>query len=279
MQTKQKSSLKIKIEYDNEPYDPRKDNENFGNMICWHSRYNLGDSNDFDTPAEMLRDLVRDTLSADEIIKYAKTANSDEFRFIYDRSAHEWTLQDKFNDKWFTEYTFEPKSLKDSDMTKECILEFMPINSLLELAEKQNVILPLYLYDHSGITMSCSHNYPYNDRWDAGQVGWIYASFDDIKKEFGNTDKDSIDKAENLLIGEVETYDSYLKGECYGFIIEQDGCEVDSCWGFLGDLRERLLDMKENVPDEYQHLFDHIDYGCMEYFEGEEIDEEDDEDM
>ncbi len=35
---------------------------------------------------------------------------------------------------------------------------------------KATIIMPLFLYDHSGITISCSNSYPYNDRWDAGQV-------------------------------------------------------------------------------------------------------------
>ena len=100
-------------------------------------------------------------------------------------------------------------------------------------------------------------------------MGWIYASYDDIQKEYGAVNPKTITQAEQSLIGETDTYDCYLRGECYGYIVEKDGIEIDSCWGFLGDLREMISDMKEYVPKEYQHLFDHIDYGCMEYSENE----------
>lgn len=275
----QKPFYKLKIEVDDTPLNSRKDCDNFGHMICWHSRYNLGDEHDYDEPKELLRQIIRETLTADEVIDYVKKANLEDIRLIYSRSDREWQLQDEYNGKWITEYTFSPGTLKGSDMAKECVLELLPINALKELADRKNVILPLYLYDHSGITMSCDFTYPYNDRWDGGQVGWIYASHNEIKDEYGILNRDNIDKAENLLRSEVKNYDYYICGECYGFIIEENGQEVDSVWGFLGDLREIKEDMLSYVADEHKHLFDHIDYGCMEYSEGESEEFEDEYNM
>ena len=40
----------------------------------------------------------------------------------------------------------------------------------------------LYLYDHSGITMSTGS---FCDSWDSGQVGFIYVTKEDIEKEYG----------------------------------------------------------------------------------------------
>ena len=276
---KQKPEYKLKVECDDEPINPRKEYDNFAHMACWHRNYNLGDEHDFDEPSELLKQMIRDTLSADEVIDYVKKSKLDDVRMIYNRSEREWELQDEYNGKWFTEYTFSPNELKNSDEAKDCVLEVLSINSLKELAERKNIMLPLYLYDHSGITMSCSHTYPYNDRWDSGQVGWIYASHNEIEKEYGTLSADTIENAENLMIGEVETYDSYLRGECYGFTLEKNGEEIDSCWGFLGDLREVREDMKSYVSDEQKHLFDNIDYCCMEYAENEEYEDEDEYDM
>lgn len=279
MPTMQKSLYRLKIEYDDEPLNPRIDYDNFGHMVCWHRDYNLGDKHEFDEPAEFLKQLVRNTMSADEVIDFVKKGGCDTVKLEYDRSNREWVLSDYDNyfNKWFTEYTFFPKSLKGSDMAKESILDCLPINSLKELADRNNVILPLYLYEHSGITISCSHSYPYNDRWDSGQVGWTYASYDEIKKEYGVVNTENIEKAEQMLINETDTYDDYLRGNSYGYIIEQDGVEVDSCWGYLGDLREMISEMKSSVDKEFQHLFDHVDYCCMEYDESEEVDEDDEE--
>lgn len=208
--TVQEPSYKLKVEYDDTPINPRTDYDNFGKMVCWHSRYDLGDKHDFSEPREFLKHLI-----------------------------------DADNDS----------------------LDDLSINELKELADKNNIIMPLYLYDHSGITISCSHSYPYNDRWDAGQVGWIYASYDDIQKELGGVNSETLEQAKQILTGETSAYDDYLRGECYGYTIEKNGVEVDSCWGYLGDFREMVSEMKSGVDKEYQHLFDHIDYDCMEYIE------------
>ena len=42
--------------------------------------------------------------------------------------------------------------------------------------------------------------------------------------------------------GEVECYDSYLRGEAYGFELYKDGELEDSCWGFIGSNEEALKD-------------------------------------
>jgi hypothetical protein len=108
--------------------------------------------------------------------------------------------------------------------------------------ENARVILPLYLYDHSGITMNTTG---FSCGWDSGQVGWIFASENTLKKEYSVdviTD-DVLEKATKVLEGEVETYDQYLTGDIYGFRISKiDKCnhghehkdEIDSCWGFYG---------------------------------------------
>lgn len=276
MQTKTAEIIptyRLKIERDDIPPNPRTDYDNFGKIVCWHSRHSLGDEHKFEDTSDFLKELVRKTLSADDVIDYVKKGGCKSVKFQYDRSAREWVLSSNNNvfDKWFTEYTFFPKTLKGSDMVKECILECLPDNALKELADRNNIILPVYLYDHSGITISCSHTYPYNDRWDAGQVGWIYASYDDIEKTYGAVNAENIETAKQVLVGEISTYDDYLRGDAYGYIIEKDGVEVENCWGYLGDLREMIAEMKSSAGKEYQHLFDHVDYCCMAYSTAEAV--------
>jgi hypothetical protein len=110
------------------------------------------------------------------------------------------------------------------------------------------VILPLYLYDHSGITMSTT---PFSCPWDSGQVGWIYVTKEEIRKNYGvkRISKKLLERVTNYLVSEVKTYDQYLTGEVYGFqLVEKSTCNcgaeheeiLDSCWGFYG------TDWKEN---------------------------------
>lgn len=94
--------------------------------------------------------------------------------------------------------------------------------------------LPLYLYDHGGITMRTG---PFNCPWDSGQVGIIYLTREQVKREYSWTRITSKRRAtlESYLRAEVETYDQYLTGQVYGFVVENwDGDDIDSCWGFYG---------------------------------------------
>jgi hypothetical protein len=101
--------------------------------------------------------------------------------------------------------------------------------------EKPAVILPLYLYDHSGITISTS---PFSCGWDSGQIGFVFISKDKVKSNWNikKVTKKYIDKAEKLLLAEVNTYDLYLRGDVYYYMLldENDAVE-DSCGGYFGD--------------------------------------------
>lgn len=103
------------------------------------------------------------------------------------------------------------------------------------------IVLPLGLYDHSGITMyigSRAHQFDPGG-WDSGQVGYIYISKEKIRQEYGvkRISKKLLARVEQYLRNEVKTYDDYLTGNVWGFIVEdEDGNTVDSCWGFIGDV-------------------------------------------
>lgn len=95
-----------------------------------------------------------------------------------------------------------------------------------------NVIaLPLYLYDHSGLTMSVG---PFLCPWDSGQVGWIYVTKEHAREVFGKRalTRKLREQVEDSLRSEVKVYDLYLTGGFVGYVVEDDGEHVDSCWGF-----------------------------------------------
>jgi len=100
--------------------------------------------------------------------------------------------------------------------------------------EKNLLVLDLYLYDHSGITMSTT---PFSSRWDSGQVGYIYMTREQARKVTGMkrlTAKGEA-KALDYMRADVETYDQWLRGDVYGYTVtDPNGEEVDSCWGYYG---------------------------------------------
>lgn len=96
------------------------------------------------------------------------------------------------------------------------------------------IVLPLYLYDHSGISISTGD---FTDPWDSGQVGYIYADRDAILEALGGKKITAakLKRAEQILRNEVATYDQYLTGDVYGYTVtDPHGHDLDSCWGFYG---------------------------------------------
>lgn len=102
-----------------------------------------------------------------------------------------------------------------------------------ELVRQDHIVsLPIYLYDHGGITIRTT---PFSCRWDSGQIGYIFVTHDRIKEEYGNTKPETIEKARRYLRHEVETMDQYLTGEVYGYRVGEDDDACCSRGYFGGD--------------------------------------------
>lgn len=195
----------INIYNDNHPHETPRDWDNLGTMICWHRNYNLGDKHNYKDSEDFVRDLVGDD--------YWEASTEQEERELCkvkgDIFSKEFQAAQNEISKKYSNYR---------------------LNKLYENYE----LLPLYLYDHSGITMNTSG---YHCPWDSGQVGWIYISKEKIRKEYKvkRISKKLMEKVRQALIQEVETYDEYLRGEIYGYeVLDADGEHLDSCWGFYG---------------------------------------------
>jgi hypothetical protein len=215
---------RVRILTDTNPIDPRE--HGAGRMVCWHRRYNLGDDHKYDCEG-FLREL-------------AFEADPDTEERVWRLECEVWNRLYDYTDSF--------------DRTNELISA--KVNGLIESAISDNyLILPLYLMDHSGISMSVRQ---FSCGWDSGQVGYIVCDNETIEREF-NGDSGL---AEKCLRSEVAVYDDYLTGNVYGFIVEEDGEEIDSCWGFYGSdvrtngmsdhLDDDLVDIAADAEIEYQ---------------------------
>jgi len=255
---------------DDMPLNPRTDYDNLGKMVCWHSRYNLGDEHDYGEPRDFLQKKLFEMYSSypssqygKPIYDFIKSGKAETAKLEYDRSAHEWVLYEKWfgGNEWSKSSSY-PASLKGKEVPDwfldDCLsaLEHKELLQLLEQSGKF-VILPLYLYDHSGITMNTTG---FSCPWDSGQVGWIYADADCIKKEYGKVTPETINKARTVMNGEVETYDYYLTGQCYGFQLFEGDVETDSCWGFLGAIRDIQNSIKDYMPQGFESIVENLQY-------------------
>lgn len=199
--------IEINIYQDSYDVESPRDWDNLGTIVCWHTRYNLGDEKPPYRPEEFPQILACEVdPSLEDKIYYWETERG--------------TPQNNWNED--------------------------KIKKLIDKALQKTIILPIYMYEHSGITIRCS---PFHDPWDSGMVGYIYITYDKIKKEMmrpgqkknqytkiKHVTKKDRERAKTYLIGEIETYDQYLTGEVYGFVnSDPDGwVDDESCWGFFG---------------------------------------------
>lgn len=171
---------------DQDPMNPREEQENAEHMICWSKRYNLGDQHDYEEPFDFLSTLA------------------------------------------------EQLQVMPADAT---------FSKLYEALKPVACLLPLWLYSHSGITICCgTPHYPYTDRWDSCQVGFIYIT----KQEMMDlnpalNDNTWYQEADRLLHAATEIYDQYLTGDVYGYTLyrcadnpRKGMDDIDSCWNFYG---------------------------------------------
>lgn len=210
----------IKIHTDDNPESPR-EWDNVGTMVCFHRRHNLGDKHDYKSPSGFFIDLMRECPPEGLIqIVYALDAPNEflSLNKIDDLEDFAKCSTDELRDY------LEPEIGSSDRKLHETIAHEYP-----------GVVLPLYLYDHSGITMNTSG---FSCPWDSGQVGWIYVSYEKALKEYGDFDKYANEREciEKHLKGEVKVYDDYLTGNVYGYtVLDEDDYIIDSCWGFYPD--------------------------------------------
>lgn len=102
------------------------------------------------------------------------------------------------------------------------------------------VILPVYMYDHGGVSLSSS---PFGCPWDSGKVGYIFAERK-VLKDFGAKIATAKVKAKivEAMKAEIRQYSAYANGETYCWRLLKDGEVVDSCSGYCGDDVEHLFE-------------------------------------
>lgn len=219
----QKDEYTLLIHQDQFAQSPRED-DNLGTMVCFHPQYGLGDEHAFANSDDFLLSLLADTLGDED-------------------------AADFFRDKVQNWLNLEAMGQGAYDRAVDAVL--------VEKIREQHIILPLYLYDHSGITMNTTG---FSCPWDSGQVGWIYAAKKDIPEEIGdkNPATSKWEHAEAALKQEVDEYDHFLSGDCYGFELYRSGKEVDSCWGFVGGLEKVRAEMEKHLPDACRGITDNL---------------------
>lgn len=138
----------------------------------------------------------------------------------------------------------------------------MSIDDVEDYVNRKDVLFKeVYMYDHSGITISTS---PFGCRWDSGKIGYIAIDYDTIRRELIGVNryitKKVKDRVYKIMEGEIETYDCYLRGDVYYYnIVSESGELIDSCSGFYGNnFKENglLSELPEELRDSSKFIYE-----------------------
>ncbi|MBI9082707.1 MAG: hypothetical protein JEZ11_03860 [Desulfobacterales bacterium] len=206
MNTVKYRGFEIQIEPDEISLNPRKEFDNAGTMVCFHGQYDLGDSHSFSA------DNIKAELAEEFCPNLANTIN------YWNNDGYTRLAQKYSHDKAFR--MVEAKIDKIAE----------------KIIDRKAIVLPLYLYDHSGLTMRTGA-----PGWESNRFGFIYISREKAAiewsdhPEFGTIEQRAI----RCMEGEVQVYDYYLTGQVYGYmtkpvIANKKINDDDSCWGFFG---------------------------------------------
>ena len=212
-------------------FNPR-DDDNIGTMRCAHGRYDLGDE---ESDGNMFEDMLY------LLSHHCDIELEDELDHIHDMC----------------------EARGEEGAYNEKAQEFVG-----DIFDKYFISAPLYLYDHSGITISMG---PFSCPWDSGCVGFIYVTRKRAEEELGLDDGDlptgrdfknyeSLDDyvVNHIFANEIKVYDQYLRGDVWYFVIEDAGGDVvDSCAGFFGD-DWKTNGLADQISDRCKALIDDI---------------------
>ena len=90
-------------------------------------------------------------------------------------------------------YDFGGESLScDAASIEEAFAEHLADKGL---TERDVIWLPVYGFEHSGLALGCT---PFRDRWDSGQLGYIYMSRADTSREYGGQTHHPLDEGRGV---------------------------------------------------------------------------------
>lgn len=226
--------------YDDCAESPREYDCCLDHMICWHRHYNLGDQHDFSEPLYLLRSLVAENATREEIIDYCKKTGLLQ---VSENPHADW--EERYDmkviyDNWAghqVEYLYGSSSeeIAWDDLDTDAIVdEYLGMKDCFELLEPYMVILPISIYDHSGVTIWYGGA---TDRWDSCTVGYGYMTKESTLKNCGGaTEENWREKAIADMELSMSVYRNYVEGNVFWYeILNEEGDQIDTCGGFYGD--------------------------------------------
>lgn len=216
--------LEGRLGHETDPGESPRDWSNVGTMVVAYDGYELGDEH----PREL--DFESECPACDgtgELTVY--------------RLDSEQPIED--NDEMVELYGMDAINIPFTIRLPDCAwcngngsVELNPIE-YFKKERGARVVLPLCVYEHSGITMFIGKvgEMPFDaSRWDTSFVGFIFDTPEKVKECMGDDATDEQIKA--ALEQEVKTYAAYLEGDVTWYSVDDTETNFsEGCGGYVGD--------------------------------------------
>lgn len=252
-QTEEYRGYDINIYYDETPESPRAW-DTIATFVCKYRHHNLGDTHNIEG---IIQELFDKYVTPEAIIK--KFCEKKKAKLVEDGGKKYYEYEVK--------YDTYPHSVcipaDDIDLCAEYMAEYFSKREKLDMIEAAGEIVwcPISIYDHSGISIWLGKTDGHQDaHWDCSTIGFAYVEKCTAEKEGAlragknglyNGHKSWQEWAYDVMEGEMETYNLFVTGEVFGYMVEGgDGYCDDSCWGFYGtDEIPRMIEEAKSEID------------------------------
>lgn len=252
--------MTINVYYDEAPSDPR-EWDNVSTFVCNYRNYRLGDEHDCEAVVNELFDRY---VTNEKVLEYFIKTYEPQLVHVenddYTNKYYEYFVT--IGGKRQIQRVVAGSDYSEGEIAGFIAEEFSVIERIKLIEDTgEVVILPISVYDHSGITIWLGAKWSHPDAsWDCSSIGFAYVEKSTAEKE-GMLDPgekykhDWKEWAYAMMEGEMETYDQFVRGEVYGYMIEDENGEeatdrdLCGCWGFFGDdgKKEMLSEAKANI--------------------------------
>lgn len=228
--------------------------DNVAKFVCEHRNYNFGDEHDIDSAVDELFDKYA---TPKAIIEYfVKTRGA---KIVEDEDGKQYEYSREHFGEKFTYYVNaeQPEDWISADMQGD--LNTMEKLSLAA-ASGEFVWRPISIYDHSGVSIWLGGTAGHVDaQWDCSTIGFAYVEKCTAEKEnWSHSDRFKTwqEWANHIMEAEMDVYDDYVEGNCYGWTsYDEDENVIDSCGGYLGrdNIEEMFKDAQGEIDAEIEH--------------------------
>jgi hypothetical protein len=244
----------VEMEQYIEDHDNPRQDSNVGTIAIHYSGYNLGDEDISDIEFEVTCDKCDGSGELDDdwsvrISTMTEIPVKSNHHFFSEQAALDYadTLAVQNDERIIIDQGCE-------HCNREGVIHLNPVD-YFKKERGARVVLPLIVYEHSGITIRVGHvGSVAGDAagWDTSFVGYIFDTPEQVEQCIGDmsnrSEADQLEIVTKALHAEIEGYASYLEGDVTWFkVVDEETDYHESCGGFIGCVEEAEDEMYSNL--------------------------------